>query len=160
MEQMTVDELRAGLDTNVAFNVKAGLEMLDMEPGRVSARLKDKADNTNHNGDIAAGGIFTLGELVGGALVISELKSDQVFLVVKHIEIDFLNVGRGELVAESTLSEETAEKIREFLEGKLKKFEANTLAIVKDGSGKEVAKLNGVYYVRKMNERLMKKTAG
>ena len=153
---MTTDQVKEALNTKVAFNIKAGVELTDVEPGRVRGRLKDMADNTNHLNDNAAGAIFTLGELMPGALLIAELDSDQVFLVVKRVEIDFVGTGRGELVAECRLDDAAAATIAAFKEGKTRKFEVTLPVAVVDGQGKDVARLMGTYYVRNLTERLKK----
>ncbi len=108
---MSPDEIIARLNDSVAFNRKAGTEITEIEPGVVRGRLKDLNDKTNHNGDIAAGGIFTLGELMPGALLSAELADLDIFLVVRRVEIDFTGAGRGELRAECRLDETAREQL-------------------------------------------------
>ena len=69
--------------TPVPFNKRAGIEIIELTKDKARIYMPFNQENTNHAGGIAAGGIFALGELAPGAVIIANLGSDYLLLAQK-----------------------------------------------------------------------------
>lgn len=154
---MEKNELIAYLNDAVPFKKQAGVEIVDISDGRAQGILHEKPTNGNHNGDIAADAMFSLGETIPAAAVLGTLQSEDVFIVVKEVTAQFLAVARGELRASCELDEEARSLLNKFQNGEIKKSDLLTLTEIKDPAGTVVARLKGTYYIRKMSGRLKAK---
>jgi acyl-coenzyme A thioesterase PaaI-like protein len=105
-EDMTqADQLNAGLETLIPAAHRMGVRFVEMRPGHVSASVPFEG-NGNHFGVIYAGVIFTVAEVLGGAIHFATFDASTHYPLVKSLSIDFLKPGTGDLTATASLTDD------------------------------------------------------
>jgi thioesterase domain-containing protein len=139
-------QLNAGLAQLVPRAHEMGVRFVTARPGTVRATVPVEG-NGNHFGTIYAGVIFTLAEVLGGALHFATFDATTHYPLVRAMTIDFVAAGRTQLTAAATLDDATVERVRaEASEGGKPRFEL--CATVSDDSGTVVATTVGDYQLR------------
>jgi acyl-coenzyme A thioesterase PaaI-like protein len=141
-----VAQLNAGLAQLVPRAHEMGVRFVAADPGTVRAALPVEG-NGNHFGTIYAGVIFTLAEVLGGALHFATFDATTHYPLVRSMSIDFVAAGRTPLTARATLDADDVARVRaEAADGGKPRFELR--ATVSDESGTVVATTVGDYQLR------------
>ena len=88
-----------------------GVEFVELRPGFVRAEVPAEG-NGNHFGVVYAGVIFTVAEVLGGALHFSTFDTATHYPLVRGVQIEFLAPGRTRLSASAGLAADEVERIR------------------------------------------------
>ena len=122
-----------------------GVTFVDMRPGHVRAEVPFEG-NGNHFGVMYAGVIFTLAEVLGGALHYATFDVSTHYPLVRGMQIEFLAPGKGRLSASATLPDDEIERIRTAAVNGKVPFEL--VAEVTGEDGTLVARTRGDYQIR------------
>jgi len=123
-----------------------GVEFTEVRRGYVSASVP-MAGNANHFGVIYAGVIFTVAEVLGGAIHLATFDAATHYPLVKSVQIDFLAPGRSRLTATAQLAEDEVERIASVAATGAKVPFVLT-AEVTGADGELVARTRGDYQLR------------
>lgn len=103
--------LNAGLEKLIPAAHAMGVRFVDLQPGRVSATVPFEG-NSNHFGAIYAGVIFTVAEVLGGAIHFATFDSSTHYPLVRGLTIDFVAPGTSNLTATASMSAGEIARIR------------------------------------------------
>ena len=138
--------MNAGLEQLIPVAWRMGVRFTDLRRGYVQASLPFEG-NGNHFGTVYAGVIFTLAEVLGGALHFATFDATTHYPLVRGVDIKFLKPGRGDLTASASLDDETiARVLAEAGTDQKAPFELH--AEVVDAEGVVVATTVGDYQIR------------
>ena len=138
--------MNAGLKQLIPVAANMGVEFTDMRPGFVRAVVPFEG-NGNHFGVIYAGVIFTVAEVLGGAIHFATFDVSTHYPLVRSVTIDFLAPGKGTLTATASMSDEEIARIKALATPEAKVpfvFEAE----VTGEDGTVVARTKGDYQLR------------
>jgi acyl-coenzyme A thioesterase PaaI-like protein len=141
----TVAAMNAGLEQLIPVAHGMGVRFVAMRPGFVQAQVPFDG-NGNHFGVMYAGVIFTVAEVLGGAMHVVSFDPATHYPLVKRIEIDFLAPGRGRLTATAALPPEEVERIRAAAPAGKVPFVLTAEVSADDGT--LVARTRGDYQIR------------
>ena len=127
---------------------RTGLKVLSLRDRYVKL-LMPLQGNINHVGIMYAGSLFTIGEVMGGAIFGASFDMGQYYPLVKEVQIRFRRPALTDITLETELSEERVAKIREDLEEKGKADFTLDLELI-DTQGEAVSLVQGVWQGRKM----------
>jgi len=138
----------AGVHAVVPILGAMGLEVIEASPGRAAARIPT-GPNVNHFGALYAGSLFSVAEMLGGAISNASFDVPGGVPLVKRVEIDFL---RPALTAVSASTELSADEVARVQAEATANGKANfeLLTEVTDEEGTVVAKTHGFYQLRVM----------
>lgn len=105
MTASPADQLNAALEQLIPRAFQMGVRFVEMRPGYVRAELPFEG-NGNHFGTVYAGVIFTLAEVLGGAMTFATFGAATHYPVVRSMTIDFRSPGTGPLSASASLDAE------------------------------------------------------
>lgn len=141
-----LDTANAALEHTVPRAYAMGVRFTELRPGYVRASLPFEG-NGNHFGTIYAGVIFTLAEVLGGAMHLATFDPTTHYPLVRGMTIEFTAPGRGPLTAEAALDDETIARVRdEAGTGTKAPFELRATVTGEDGT--VVASTVGDYQIR------------
>lgn len=125
---------------------RTDIKTLDIKPGYVKLMLPLKG-NENHVNMIYAGSLFSLAELPGGAVFLSQFDFKKYYPIVAEVTIKYLKPAITDVTLEASLSKaETARILAELrIDGK---SYYNMELEIKDTSGAIVAVASGRYQAR------------
>lgn len=145
-EHSPADQLNAGLESLIPVAHKMGVRFVEMRPGHVSATVPFEG-NGNHFGVIYAGVIFTLAEVLGGAMHFATFDAATHYPLVRSLNIDFLKPGTGPLTASATLPDDEVARLKaEAVPDAKVPFVLEAEVIGEDGT--VVARTRGDYQLR------------
>ena len=123
-----------------------GVRFVEVRPGFVRAQLPFEG-NGNHFGTVYAGVIFTLAEVLGGAMHFASFDPSTHYPLVRGMSIDFVAPGRGALTATTSLDDDTIARVtaEAGTDGKAP-FELRATVTAEDGT--VVATTVGDYQIR------------
>jgi len=141
-----VETMNIALEQMIPRAHQMGVTFVEMQPGHVRAELPFEG-NGNHFGTVYAGVIFTLAEVLGGAMHFASFDASTHYPLIRGMQIKYLKPGRGPLSASATLDAETIARViaEAGTDGKAA-FELN--AEVVDENGVVVATTVGDYQIR------------
>jgi thioesterase domain-containing protein len=123
-----------------------GVEFTEMRPGFVRAEVPFEG-NGNHFGTMYAGVIFTVAEVLGGAIHFATFDVSTHYPLVRGVQIDFVAPGKSRLVATASLSEDEVARIKaEAQPGAKVPFILEAEVVDEDGT--VVARTRGDYQLR------------
>lgn len=125
-----------------------GLEVTEAADGRASATIPLEP-NKNHFGVIYAGSLFTVAEMLGGAIGFTALAVDGCVPLVKSLEIKFLRPATTAVTASTGLTPEEVERVRAEATAN-GKSDFELICDVTDENGVVVASTVGQYQLRRM----------
>lgn len=138
--------LNRSLGTMIPTSSAMHIEALDVRPGYASMRAP-LAGNGNHFGVMYAGVLFTVAELLGGALAWVSFDRDRLYPLVKDMTIDFRAPARSDVISEARLSAAEIDRIgTEALDRGKSTYLLE--ATVTDVDGIVVATTTGTYQLR------------
>jgi acyl-coenzyme A thioesterase PaaI-like protein len=138
--------MNAALEQLIPRAHQMGVEFVEMRPGFVRAEVPFEG-NGNHFGVIYAGVIFTVAEVLGGAMHFATFDVATHYPLVKNMTIDFIAPGKGPLSASTSLSDDEVARIRAAATPDAKvPFVLEAEVVGEDGT--VVARTRGDYQIR------------
>lgn len=145
-EPTPAEQLNAALETLIPVAHKMGVHFAELRPGYVRAEVPFEG-NGNHFGVIYAGVIFTVAEVLGGAIHFATFDVSTHYPLVRSLTIDFLKPGTGKLSASTSMTEDEIARIRAEASPDAKvPFVVETEVVGEDGT--VVATTRGDYQLR------------
>lgn len=146
MTETPVAMMNAGLAQLIPRAHQMGVQFVEVRPGFVRAQVPFEG-NGNHFGVVYAGVIFTVAEVLGGAIHFASFDVTTHYPLVKSLTIDFLAPGKGPLSASASLSDEEVARIRAAATPDAKvPFVLEAEVVGEDGT--VVARTRGDYQIR------------
>ena len=138
--------MNAALEQMIPRAHQMGVRFTEMRPGFVRADVPFEG-NGNHFGVMYAGVIFTVAEVLGGAMHLATFDVSTHYPLVKGMSIEFLAPGRGALSASATLSQELIDQVKAAsADGSKAPFVMTAEVVAEDGT--LVARTSGDYQIR------------
>lgn len=124
-----------------------GVRIIELSRGRVASEVPMDG-NGNHFGVMYAGVLFTVAEVLGGAIALPTFDVAEFYPLVKDLQINFRRPAKTTVTARASLDDETIEKVTaEAAEKGKADFVLD--AELTDESGELVATTHGLYQLRK-----------
>jgi thioesterase domain-containing protein len=146
----TADDIPALLNSTMGETIPVldhmGLEVIEADRGRAAARVP-MAGNGNHVGTMYAGVLFSVAEMLGGALSLATFDPARFYPIVKDLRIDFRRPATTAVTARAELSTDEIARVGEAAE-RDGKGEFVLRAELTDEEGTVVATTEGTYQVR------------
>ena len=142
----TTEMFNQALEAMIPRAHQMGIRTVELRPGHAEATVPMDG-NGNHIGTMYAGVLFTVAEVLGGAIVLSSFDVGRFYPVVKDLKINFRRPARGAVTARASLS---AERVAE-LAGEAEatgKAQFTLVAELFDEAGELVADTEGTYQIR------------
>ncbi|AEF39041.1 PaaI family thioesterase [Hoyosella subflava] len=137
----------AGIEHMLPPAHRMGVKIVELEKGRVVGEVPVDG-NTNHIGTVYAGVLFTVAEVLGGAICLPTFDSAKFYPIVKDVQIRFRRPATTTIRATAVLPSDIVEAVAEAAEANGKAdFELE--AELADTSGQVVASTHGIYQLRK-----------
>ncbi|MEU1209670.1 YiiD C-terminal domain-containing protein [Nocardia sp. NPDC005825] len=138
--------VNGALEHTIPIAHKMGVQAQEVRPGYAATTVPIEG-NGNHFGVMYAGVLFTVAEILGGAIAISTFDTAKYFPLVKDLHVFFRKPAATDVRAEATLSEAEIARITE--EADIKgKADFTLKATVTDANGVVVAETEGLYQLR------------
>ena len=145
-DQQFVDLVNASIEHALPIAQKMGVKAIDVRRGFAATEVPVEG-NGNHFGVMYAGVLFTVAEILGGAIAVASFDTAKFFPLVKDIQIKFRRPAATAVRAEATLDEATIGQVAADAEANGKAdFELD--AEVTDENGVVVATTHGIYQLR------------
>ena len=141
-----VNQLQKHID-QIPFASILNAAVVEAKLGFVNVLVKPRPELFNHFGTFQAGVYYTLLEITGGLLCATFFNLTENLLITKSSEIQFLDATNEELLAQSSLDEQTMEIILSEIYLK-KKTTVKIGVVIKSVSGKMIAEGTNFYYLR------------
>ena len=138
--------MNAALEHTIPIAHKMGVTALDVRPGFAATTVPIEG-NGNHFGVMYAGVLFTVAEILGGAIPIATFDNAKFYPLVKNLQIFFERPAKTDVRAEASLSEEEIARISAEADAN-GKAEFELVAVVRDTEGTVVARTSGRYQLR------------
>ncbi|MFE3443619.1 PaaI family thioesterase [Nocardia sp. NPDC059180] len=123
-----------------------GVQAVEVRRGYAATSVPAEG-NGNHFGVMYAGVLFTVAEILGGAIAIATFDNSEFYPLVKDLHIYFRKPAKTDVRAEATLSEEEIARIIEEAAA-AGKSDFTLKAVVTDTNGVVVAETEGLYQLR------------
>lgn len=138
--------MNSALEQLIPVAHKMGVEFVEMRPGFVRAEVPFEG-NGNHFGVIYAGVIFTVAEVLGGAIHFATFDVSTHYPLVRNLSIDFVAPGKSRLSASASLSDDEVARLRAAAQPGVKvPFVLEAEVLGEDGT--VVARTRGDYQLR------------
>lgn len=141
-------DLRKIFETVIPFANRSGIKAIEISASR-NRIMMPLAPNINHVGSMYAGALFTVAEMMGGAVAMSTFGPLGLVPIVKGLNIRFLKPAKTDVTVEHTMGDEETKRVIADAE-KVGKGEYTLKLEIKDTNGVIVATSEGFYQVRKM----------
>ena len=138
--------MNAALEQLIPRAHQMGVEFVELRPGYVRAEVPYEG-NGNHFGVMYAGVIFTVAEVLGGAIHFATFDVSTHYPLVKSLTIDFVAPGKGRLSASASLSDDEVNRIKAEAAPDAKVAFVLEAEVVGD-DGTVVARTRGDYQLR------------
>ncbi|WP_067699645.1 PaaI family thioesterase [Nocardia jejuensis] len=138
--------MNGALEFTIPIAHKMGVQATEVRPGYAATKVPVEG-NGNHFGAMYAGVLFTVAEILGGAIAISSFDGAKYFPLVKDLQIFFRRPATTDVTAEASLSDEEIARITEEADAK-GKADFTLKAVVTDANGVVVAETQGLYQLR------------
>lgn len=126
---------------------RMGVKVVELEEGRAVSEVPAEG-NTNHVGTVYAGVLFTVAEVLGGAICLPTFDSSEFYPIVKDVNIRFRRPATTTIRATTAIDPETANTVRKAAATHDKAdFELDTE--LTDTDGQVVATAHGIYQLRR-----------
>lgn len=141
-------DLKKIFETVIPFAARSGIKAIEISK-TYNKIMMPLAANINHVGSMYAGALFTVAEMMGGAVAMTTFGPLGLVPIVKGLNIRFLKPARTDVTVEYTMTEEEVQRVIKEAEETGKGNYVLKLEI-KDANGVVVATSEGFYQVRKM----------
>ena len=146
MADQLVEMMNAALGSTIPTAKNMGVHVVEARRGFAATTVPVEG-NGNHFGVMYAGVVFTVAEVLGGAMALASFRPATHFPLVRSLTIDFLKPGRGPVVAIAQLDDATIERVlAESEDGAKASFELT--AEVVGGDDVVIARTRGDYQIR------------
>jgi acyl-coenzyme A thioesterase PaaI-like protein len=142
----TPEAVNLALEQLVPRAYGMGVRFRELRPGYVCADVPIDG-NTNHFGVMYAGVIFTLAEVLGGAMHVATFDVTTHYPLVRSVSIDFIAPGTSALSAVAALEADAITEVRATA-ARNGKAGFELVADVTDARGELVARSRGAYQIR------------
>jgi thioesterase domain-containing protein len=133
-------------DNGIPFAKKAEIKAQSLEKDGIDIMMPLKP-NVNHIGTMYAGALFTLAEMMGGAVAMVYFMENKLIPIVKGLNIKFVKPAKSDITISWKMTEEEVQKVID--EAKEKGKAEYTIELeLKDKDGVTVAVSEGFYQVR------------
>lgn len=140
------DIVNGALEFTIPTAHHMGVRALEVRPGFAATTVPAEG-NGNHFGVIYAGVLFTVAEILGGAIAVATFDNSAYYPLVKDLRITFRKPAKTDVRAEATLSEQEIERITAEAAAN-GKSDFVLKAEVTDTNGVVVAETEGLYQLR------------
>ncbi|MFF0452221.1 PaaI family thioesterase [Nocardia africana] len=140
------DVVNGALEFTIPIAHKMGVQALEVRRGFAATTVPIEG-NGNHFGVMYAGVLFTVAEILGGAIPIATFDSAEYYPLVKDLQIFFRKPAKTDVRAEASLSEEEIARVIADAEAN-GKADFTLEATVTDADGVVVAETRGLYQLR------------
>jgi uncharacterized protein (TIGR00369 family) len=144
---MDANAIQQMLDHHFPFTRFIGLQVKEIEPGKMQLRLPFAPDVQNHIGTVYAGAIFSLAEIAGGVALLLAFDPAKYLMVARRLEIDYLRPARTDLFCTPHLSGDLAAETHAVV-AELGKADLPLTIEVVDTEGEIVSQVAAIYHVR------------
>ena len=144
--------LAAHVESGIEGIRRTGLKVVVLRDRYVKLSMPLQG-NVNHVGMMYAGSLFTIGEVMGGAIFGASFDMGQYYPLVKEVQIRFRRPALTDITLETLLEEGKAAQILMELQEKGKADFTLNLELI-DANGEVVAIVQGVWQGRKMTSEL------
>jgi len=144
MEQ--IEKLKDLFRTGIPFAARAGIEAGRMEKEGINLMMPLNP-NRNHIGTMYAGALFTLAEMMGGAVAMVYFMEHGLIPIVKGLNIKFVKPAKSDITTEWMMPLDSVEKVIADCKENGKADYTIELEL-KDKDGVTVAVSEGFYQVR------------
>jgi uncharacterized protein (TIGR00369 family) len=144
---MDANAIQQMLDHHFPIVRFLGLQVKEIEPGKMQLRLPFAPDVQNHVGTVYAGAIFSLAEIAGGVALLSAFDPAEYLMVARRLEIDYLHPARTDLFCAPHLSGDLAAKTRATV-AELGKADLPLTIKVTDTEGEIISQIAAIFHVR------------
>ena len=141
-------DVAALVESSIQIVKHMGLKVVSMQDRYVKLLMPLK-NNINHVGTMYAGSLYTLGEIMGGAIFLASFDIGKYYPLVKDVQIRYRRPALTDITVETSLSEDQVEQIQKELEEKGKADFNLDLELI-DANGEVVAMLKGTWQGRKI----------
>ncbi|MVU75767.1 DUF4442 domain-containing protein [Nocardia sp. ET3-3] len=138
--------VNGGLEFTIPVAHKMGVRAEEVRPGFAATSVPIEG-NGNHFGVMYAGVLFTVAEVLGGAMAIASFDMSKYFPLVKDLHIYFRKPAATDVRAEVSMSAEEIARVIEEADAK-GKADYVLKAVVTDANGVVVAETEGLYQLR------------
>jgi len=139
--------LAAYLESAIGIVKHMGLKVISLKERQVKL-LMPLQKNINHVGTMYAGSLFTLGEIMGGAIFVASFDIGKYYPLVKEIQIRYRKPAMTDITVEAALTEDRVEQILKEVEEK-GKADFNLDLELLDANGEVVSLMHGIWQGRK-----------
>ncbi|MCX5828447.1 MAG: YiiD C-terminal domain-containing protein [Deltaproteobacteria bacterium] len=136
----------AYLESAIGIVKHMGLKVISMKERHVKL-LMPLQKNVNHVGSMYAGSLFTLGEIMGGAIFVASFDIGKYYPLVKEVQIRYRKPALTDITVEATLTEDRIEQILKAIEEK-GKADFNLDLELLDAKGEVVSLMHGIWQGR------------
>jgi acyl-coenzyme A thioesterase PaaI-like protein len=140
------DVVNATLEHMIPAAHRMGVKAVDVRRGFAAAMVPIDG-NGNHFGVMYAGVLFTVAEILGGAIAAATFDSSAYYPLVKEMRISFTAPARSDVVARVSLSDDDIARITAEAAA-AGKSEFTLDAVVTDENDVTVATTHGIYQIR------------
>ncbi|NMN94309.1 YiiD C-terminal domain-containing protein [Antrihabitans stalactiti] len=141
-----VDIINGAMEFTIPAAAKMGVQAVEVRRGFAATTVPIEG-NGNHFGVIYAGVLFTVAEVLGGAIAIASFDTSAYYPLVKELTIKFTRPAKTDVRAQAQVSDDELDRIaNEAAEKGKADFELE--AVVTDASGETVAVTKGLYQIR------------
>jgi len=139
-------DMRDLFKSGIPFAARAGIEATRLAKEGIDLKMPI-GPNRNHVGTMYAGALFTLGEMMGGAVAMVYFIEHSLIPIVKGLHIKFVKPATTDITTTYAMSEEEVQRIIAECREKGKADYSIQLEL-KDQNGVTVALTDGLYQVR------------
>ncbi|WP_024800508.1 YiiD C-terminal domain-containing protein [Nocardia sp. BMG51109] len=140
------DMMNGALQATIPIAHTMGVRALEVRPGFAATTVPIEG-NGNHFGVMYAGVLFTVAEILGGAIPLATFDASKYYPLVKDLQIFFRKPAKTDVRAEASLPDEEIARITAAAEAD-GKAEFTLNATVTDADGVVVAETAGLYQLR------------
>ncbi len=138
--------VNSALEHTIPVAHRMGVHAEEVRPGYAAATVPAEG-NGNHFGVMYAGVLFTVGEILGGAIAVASFDTAKFYPLVKDLRIGFRRPATTAVRAEATLTEAEIERVSAEAEAN-GKADFTLRAVLTDVDGVVVAETEGLYQLR------------
>jgi len=140
------ESMRQGFKNSIPFAVRCGIDATSFDKDNVTLKMPLEP-NINHIGTMYAGALFTLGEMMGGAVAMIYFMEHKLIPIVKGLNIKFIKMAKTDITTTCAMGDDEVLRVIEECQQKGKAEYTINLEL-KDEEGIVVAVTEGFYQVR------------
>ncbi|MGW5138274.1 PaaI family thioesterase [Nocardia beijingensis] len=140
------DIVNGALEFTIPIAHKMGVQAVEVRRGYAATSVPAEG-NGNHFGVMYAGVLFTVAEILGGAIAVATFDNSAFYPLVKDLHIFFRKPAKTDVRAEATLTEDEIARVTAEAAAN-GKSDFTLRAVVTDAAGVVVAETEGLYQLR------------